>query len=175
MEMIKMTNKGWKKEGMRHSMAKKGIRTKEHKLYNSFKASGRKDEILATFGPGKYYLGDICYVLQDDVYYGIWGGEDGIIHTPEGDFVVASTNYDDGTYFDDKGNKYGVDAGVIGLVPLSLATKENPGVKLGTIIEVKKQINFNAQNGHFHINWDGSNYLIIDTEGESEEQNEEEY
>lgn len=169
----------WRKESERHVLASRGIKTKDikHKLISH----GRQDRITATFGPGKYYLGDTCYVLDDNIYHGIWGDkygfDDGLIHTPHGDYVVASTAYGDGTFEDDstEGIIYGVDAGSIGLVPLSLATKEKPGIKHGRVIDVKNKIIFNAQNGQFHVTWDDRHSLTINTGDEESGNNEEEY
>ena len=73
-----------------------------------------------------FYVGDICYVLDDNVYDDIWGKagyEDGVYETPFGQFAkfaVASTAYGDGSYADQFGHEYGVDAGVIGIVPWEL-------------------------------------------------------
>lgn len=67
-----------------------------------------------------FYVGDICYVLDDEIYDKVWGAHnyaDGVYDTKYGQFAVASTAYGDGSYNDDLGNEYGVDAGVIGIVP----------------------------------------------------------
>lgn len=83
------------------------------------------DEVHATIKSKKgFYIGDICYVLDDEIYSGVWGAaeyEDGEYTTPSGHkFAVASTAYGDGSYNDQDGNEYGVDAGVIGIVPWEL-------------------------------------------------------
>lgn len=71
-----------------------------------------------------FYIGDICYVLDDNIYHGIWGKadyKDGAYETPEGyKFAVVGTEYGDGCYYGLFGDEYGVDAGVIGIVPLEL-------------------------------------------------------
>lgn len=75
-----------------------------------------------------FYVGDICYVLDDEVYDGVWGRAgyaDGEYTTELGKFAVASTAYGDGDYFDNYGNNYGVDAGVLGIVPWEILEKQN--------------------------------------------------
>ena len=76
-----------------------------------------------------FYIGDICYVLNKDFYHGVWGAadyKDGKYADPETgvEFAVAGTAYGDGEYQDNHGNRYPVDAGVIGLVPLELVEEE---------------------------------------------------
>jgi hypothetical protein len=73
--------------------------------------------------PGKYYVGDLCYVLDDswkefceitidgyDVLHGGFRFKDGR------EFVTFGTAYGDGEYKDEQGRRYPVDAGLIGCV-----------------------------------------------------------
>lgn len=74
-----------------------------------------------------FYVGDICYVLDDPIYDGVWGKadyEDGVYETEFGKFAVASTAYGDGEYYDQFGHRYGVDAGVIGMVPWEILEQQ---------------------------------------------------
>lgn len=85
----------------------------------------KSDYIAATLDSKKgFYIGDICHVLGDDTYYGIWMMKekfrDGVIEVGDHAFVVASTAYGDGSYYGSDGNEYGVDAGVIGCVPIEV-------------------------------------------------------
>lgn len=68
-----------------------------------------------------FYVGDICYVLGEEVYHEYWGRKkeykDGVYKENDFQFAVAGTAYGDGEYIDNHGNVYGVDAGVIGIVP----------------------------------------------------------
>jgi hypothetical protein len=83
--------------------------------------------------PGKYVLGDPCYCFSGTNAIDHWEvlGEscnwwqdhpiasiqlDGIIY----DVLAFSTKYGDGTYLDNMGREYSVDAGLIGLVPYEL-------------------------------------------------------
>lgn len=77
-----------------------------------------------TFPAGKYYIGDLCYVLGEEDYDTTVGeGADGF-HT-NGKHVIGyfSTYAGDGCYLDTKGRRYGVDAGIIGIAPAALVEK----------------------------------------------------
>lgn len=77
-----------------------------------------------TFPPGKYYMGDICYINNNHLYYNIWGDlfhfRQGYFTDDSSTFGVFNTYAGDGEYKDIGGNFYNVDAGVIGLIPLAL-------------------------------------------------------
>ena len=125
-----------------------------------------KDKITGKIKSEKgFYVGDICYVLADDTYHGVWGGagyEDGIYEVPGTDFsfAVAGTAYGDGTYFDDGGHAYDVDAGCIGLVPLELVDKETCG---GQVFDIPGEAYFEACDGVFEIELPDGDTVLIDT------------
>ena len=85
-----------------------------------------KEEITVTAPAGEYFLGDPCYavpqddwmpLLQDAKYF------DNPTGTVNGYTVIGfNTAYGDGSYRGTDGFDYGVDAGLIGLTPMS-ATK----------------------------------------------------
>lgn len=84
------------------------------------------DGETVTVPAGKYFLSDPCYVIQDDEWDG-WltaTGNDNrqsvfIGQTPTGAWAMAfSTAFGDGVYADGQGRTYGVDSGMIGLVPV---------------------------------------------------------
>lgn len=90
----------------------------------------------ATKSAGEYWVGDPCYVVPDDIYQGIWGDKykfkDGTIDCGNGlSFQVHGTAWGDGEYKGSNGFIYGVDAGVLAIVPMELATKER-GLDKGT-------------------------------------------
>jgi hypothetical protein len=112
---------------------------------------------------GKYYVGDLCYVIAEwndfcdatlipgcDIRQGYmpWKGQQLWSHT---------TAYGDGTYYDESGREYGVDAGLIGVLPVELITKtdyldENGNVPdLGQIIEFDKPFECEYVGGMFVI------------------------
>ena len=76
---------------------------------------------------GNYYVGDLCYVLHEvwDEVCGIMfkdtdSGNNGEFTLKDGRrFAVYGTRWGDGTYSDQYGNRYGVDAGIIGCILVS--------------------------------------------------------
>ena len=92
---------------------------------------------------GEFWMGDLCYVIDDrwdEICSCLFskknssraGGEfeleDGI------KFALYSTAWGDGCYSDNKGNNYGVDAGVIGCIKVTDLHKMGEGVSsLGTV------------------------------------------
>jgi hypothetical protein len=82
---------------------------------------------------GRYYIGDLCYVLGDNVYDNIFGGtgyESGIYEEKSTGrtFLVNSTAYGDGEYPGSDGNKFAVDAGIIGICSEDLMAKDDDGI-----------------------------------------------
>lgn len=72
---------------------------------------------------GRYYVGDLCYVLHDEwpeVCDLIIEGNkclQGEFNLKDGRrFAIYNTAYGDGTYYDQDGNAYGVDSGSIGCI-----------------------------------------------------------
>lgn len=103
------------------------------KQYRERKKPGRKPAnefrrvTTYTMKPGKYYIGDICYFMDDKLYDEVWGTQfgfsDGHYQKADGTgFIVMGTAYGDGHYNGSNGVGYGVDAGVIGLVSLELGS-----------------------------------------------------
>lgn len=126
-----------------------------------------------------FYIGDICYALDDKLYHGEWGErhgyEDGIFAAPGTDliFAVASTAYGDGEYYGNDGSVFPVDAGNIGAVPLELVKEgvvEN--CDFGCIVNVPGTLHFTAKEGIFLIGKSDGQGLIIDTTDEYTDEDE---
>lgn len=74
----------------------------------------------------KYYIGDLCYVIEDDVWSEVCDlsfdpdNEDGDrLELADGrEFYIMSTAYGDGVYGGSDGNQYCVDSGTIGAIPV---------------------------------------------------------
>ena len=75
--------------------------------------------------PGTYYVGDLCYVMHPQwrevcnlmFASGDNGVLDGEFNLANGvRFAVHGTAYGDGTYLDEQGREYPVDAGLIGCI-----------------------------------------------------------
>ena len=119
-----------------------------------------------------FYIGDICYVLNDKVYHGVWGKaeyKDGIYKEPSTgfEFAVAGTAYGDGEYEDNEFRRYYVDAGCIGLVPLELVEKDTGG---GHLYEGAGTATFEAESGSFKITLPCGKIITIETDEEIDEE-----
>lgn len=85
---------------------------------------------METLPAGDYYMGDPCYVIAEelwdkfcDAYQAV---DDGVFEFEGHKVFVCSTQYGDGSYYDNLGKEYGVDAGIIGLIPVALCVKAKP-------------------------------------------------
>ena len=143
------------------------------------------------FPPGTYYIGDPCYVIPDHEWMDYLdtypkhpnphiGWIDGIAVTFKGHKCWHSgTAYGDGSYRDNEGHEYGVDAGIIGIIPIELCEKTIDNVEtneLGRIVTFDKRFKVYVEKdstfhfGHLSIVTDGS-----DIEEEEEEEEEQAY
>ena len=122
-----------------------------------------------TLSSGEYYFGDICYIMDKEVYHKVWGDKLGFAdgkHDVDfvdskgkrwvGTFVVASTAHGDGCY-EGKHREYGVDAGVLGLVPKSLwdPKKVKDIKRLGSRFVSKSPVGFEGVEGRFTVDSTG--------------------
>jgi hypothetical protein len=78
---------------------------------------------------GTYFLGDPCYAVPDALWDDLLQSCDYFQSNPIGEVkghkvLAFNTKYGDGTYVDQNGNEFGVDAGMIGLVPEALIDKD---------------------------------------------------
>lgn len=133
--------------------------------------------VFAKFGPGKYFIGDICYALPDEKYDKVWGDKynyaEGFYDT-EG-FAVAGTAIGDGLYTGSDNVKYSVDAGVIGITNITEEQRytDTELAKLGRVVYVKEEISMTADNGYFDIDIDGETQIEIHTSWDEEEEDDE--
>lgn len=106
------------------------------------------------FEPGKYYIGDLCYVINDhdewmslvdQMFPDRLGGEgiEGEFRLRNGSRVaIFSTLHGDGVYPDGSGKGYPVDSGSIGIIKFSdiEITKDNfKGLEYGNVVEFSNQ------------------------------------
>lgn len=120
-----------------------------------------------TFPAGKYYVGDICYALDDATYDTAFGGhhyEDGFYSCKDGEFMVAGTAYGDGSYPATNGKSYAVDAGVIGIVSEGLIDKNSGSLCGGHIHTFKQPVTATFKGGVFKFSSQGHSFTI-DTAG----------
>jgi hypothetical protein len=107
--------------------------------------------------PGKYYIGDLCYVFNDTDWQNVCSLiiEDqqclqGEFNLSDGRrFALFNTRYGDGEYKDQKGHRYSVDAGVIGctLVENCSGNKYNDPDSFGRIVEFTKPFEVRSEDG----------------------------
>ena len=112
---------------------------------------------------GRYYVGDLCYVMTDKEWdqfcsITIQGNKclDGEFEMPDGrKFATYGTAWGDGVYRDQFGNRYSVDAGLIGCIRVEdiRAEKYEDIEKLGTIHEFKTD--FVTSGGRGNRDWSG--------------------
>ena len=129
---------------------------------------------------GDYYVGDLCYVMHE-----VWDEVCGIMFTDnpnrgnEGEFTlkdgrrfaVYSTSYGDGRYYDQYGQPYSVDAGVIGCILVSdIDTTAVSSWGATNSTEGGQVIHFGIDfpTGKSDFGEIEIGHIVIDTEGESE-------
>ena len=104
--------------------------------------------------PGKYYVGDPCYVIEPwedwlDVFLDQCDN-DGVIDKFRGeDCFVAYTMWGDGAYRDTDGRTYLVDAGCIAAIPVEIINMPSDG---GNFIAISSEFEPERDDdGTFHI------------------------
>ena len=130
--------------------------------------------------PGKYYVGDLCYVMTNeewrefcDITLDGQKVKDGEFEFKDGRrFATYSTAFGDGVYHDQYGHSYSVDAGLIGciLVEDIKANKYDNLLDLGAIIEFDTE--FVTSGGRGESGWEGTiqfDYVYIETNPVEEE------
>ena len=134
---------------------------------------------------GRYYVGDLCYVMTDEEWsefcdLTIRGNTvlDGEFQFRDGRrFASYSTMYGDGLYQDQYGRKYSVDAGLIGCIRVEdiRANKYSDISQLGAITDVS--VDFVTGGGRGDRTWGGTiqfGAIAIET-GDVEEEEDFEY
>lgn len=124
---------------------------------------------MEKFKAGKYYVGDLCYVITDENWDKLLDETDCLEsenQTFKGEKIASHGTYcGDGSYEDQKGRKYSVDAGIIGIMPAHLMEDTSDG---GQVIEFKEDFTFEYDDGIFYIG-----DIEINTKGYDEEEDEE--
>jgi hypothetical protein len=113
---------------------------------------------------GKYYIGDLCYVMDDrdwDEFCGITIKDnqclDGEFEMKDGrKFATYGTMWGDGSYRSNIGTEHCVDAGLIGCIRVEdiRAEKYENIEELGAIVEFKEPFT-TAGGRHLGRDWDG--------------------
>ena len=111
---------------------------------------------------GKYWIGDLCYILNEENGYDwgrvarlliVSGRSGGIFETQGVKFYIGRTLHGDGCYYDDEWdeNKYGVDSGTIGCVLVDTVNGDWTPTQLGHVHEIKEEFEPHCDNGLFNI------------------------
>ena len=104
-----------------------------------------------------FYIGDLCYALNKQIYDEVWGGnnyEDGQYTDPEtkAEFAMVGTAYGDGEYeSSEEGLAFPVDAGIIGIADLAICDGDT---SLGKVVPDYSGIVFIEYNdGTITVSW----------------------
>lgn len=120
-----------------------------------------------TMPAGKYYVGDLCYVMHDEwdecCHLFFKGRTDhscneGEFNLKDGRrFASYTTKYGDGEYSDQMGNRYGVDAGLIGCIRLEDIDlkQESNFLRGGSIVEFPSDFTTSGGRTDQGRDWDG--------------------
>lgn len=132
-----------------------------------------------TVPAGRYYIGDPCYAIAND-HWGKWltnacldSNEDNSMLTgnivDSFDAYAFQTAHGDGAYYDQNGREYGVDAGLIGLVPYSYLEANNVEVKeYWTFVTFDRPTECSSFKGTLSFG-----DIVINTDWDEEEEKEE--
>lgn len=118
---------------------------------------------------GKYYVGDPCYIFKENwikVLHDTHYFDDGeIVKVFNEDCIAGGTAFSDGMYLDNYNREYYVDAGLLGVLPVSLLLIDNlytveeiEKAEGMHIIEFKNDFEVSIDNGIFKFDT-----IIIDT------------
>lgn len=129
---------------------------------------------------GRYYVGDLCYVMTDaewDEFCSITIQQDecldGEFQFKDGRrFATYGTKWGDGEYRDQYGNRYSVDAGLIGCIKVEdiRADKYEDIERLGVITDIS--VDFVTGGGRGTKDWTGTiqfGAIAIETNPEYED------
>jgi len=119
-----------------------------------------------TFKAGKYWIGDPCYAVKDENWVSLLKRtnylDDGEFEYNNQRCFASGTSYGDGEYQDNLGNSYGVDAGLIGIMPLEAC--DGDYLDGGNIIDFNEDFEIDYDNGIFEFG-----NIIINTKDDNEE------
>jgi hypothetical protein len=134
---------------------------------NTYKDWSYRKELRFTAPPGKYYVGDLCYALHDDVYENVFGGEcysGGLYQKGSSFFLVDGTYAGDGAYVDTQKREYLVDAGIIGICSWDLVNENRGTTNGGQVMIFTHRTHCLFKDGTFHFDdFHGNGFTIHTT------------
>lgn len=123
---------------------------------------------------GRYYVGDLCYVMnpqwEEFCHITISGSmvNDGEFQLENGvRFASLCTKFGDGRYYDQIGNEYPVDAGLIGCIRVEDINDSQARLELGAVIEFQHDFEVTSDDGVLHFG-----HIEIDTVGDDYDDSE---
>jgi hypothetical protein len=132
---------------------------------------------------GKYYIGDLCYVMSDDDWNEVCelttvGNKciEGEFTLKDGRrFAMYGTRWGDGCYKDQYGNSYGVDSGTIGCILEEHINTYDWNKDLGTLAIF--ETDFVTGGGRGTPGWEGTiqfGRILIETDDDNWDEEDEE-
>lgn len=117
--------------------------------------------------PGKYWIGDLCYVMHDEweevceLIIDDHNVHDGEFALADGRrFAIYSTAYGDGSYENNhNSDRLCVDSGSIGCIRLEDIDQDNPQNDISSGIVVDFDLPFSTSGGRGDIGWDGTIHI----------------
>ena len=109
-----------------------------------------KEVSKTTLPPGKYYIGDLCYALDDRLYDHVFGSDyrSGLFYqknNPKHVFMLNDTGIGDGSFKGTDGYEYSVDAGILGIASFSVLDLKKANYEGGTVVTFKGNVSLNFQ------------------------------
>lgn len=109
------------------------------------------------FKKGKYYIGDLCYVVEKHDDWMELLEKTNYFRNENQEYkgcpiLAGSTAYGDGIYADNKGRTYCVDAGIIGIMPIECIDKKHDNIEnLGNIVDFEEDFDVLIEDGIFRF------------------------
>ena len=131
-------------------------------------------QISNVFPAGEYYIGDFCYLLDNEDYDEIVCSflyDDEPYQYKKFNFLFGGTAYGDGQYSDNQGNScYSVDSGTIGIINLPAEKLKEQATQLmstysANIVKFREPFSVHYDNGVFYYG-----HIIIDTDYSEDEE-----
>lgn len=128
-----------------------------------------------TLPAGRYFIGDPCYVIADSDWIEFCdlsfdkngpGQGDGVLNFRGHAMLAGGTAHGDGVYIDQLGNRYGVDAGMLGIVPEALWDTKNGNNASDLGVVTSFDVPFVAECCAGRFNFGG---FVIDTDGSDDD------
>jgi hypothetical protein len=107
----------------------------------------------ATLPPGEYYIGDLCYALNDYLYDKVFGpryetGYFSRLDAPDYVFMIGG-HFDDGTFRGSDRKRFEVDSGTIGIASIATLALEKAPYSGGHLYSFKTPVHVDVAGDNF--------------------------